>query len=129
MLTGIDSHEGVLCHIEGTDIPAMPKPLMFIYMKLEQKIGLDRVGYLTLSDMFSEYSFKDNHKECMNIIYFLREYGAIKYKLKYGKKYFITLLPKDNAHKAKGMRLHNYYSLKQLDDIIDGLKVKTEGKN
>lgn len=125
MLTGIDSHEGVLCHIEGTDIPAMPKPLMFIYMKLEQKIGLDRVGYLTLSDMFSEYSFKDNYKECMNIIYFLREYGAIKYKLKHGKKYLVTLIPKDNAHTSKGMKLYNYHSFKELNEIIGRLKIKT----
>lgn len=129
MLTGIDAHQGVICHIEGTDIPAMPKPLMFIYMKLEQKIGLDRVGYLTLSEIFSEYSFNDNYKECMDILYFLREYKSIKYKLKYGKKYLITMLPKDNAHKAKGMKLYDYFSYDQRDEIIDRLELKTEGEN
>jgi hypothetical protein len=36
-----------VCDIEGTDIPAMPKSLMFLYIKLEQRLGIERMGYLT----------------------------------------------------------------------------------
>lgn len=119
--------EQVVCQFEHGDIPPVPKTILFFYIKLEQKLVFDRVGFINLDDFFSNTTMES--KDRFEFMRLMKHYGLIDYENLGQRKFKVKLLPKSKCFMSGSINQHPAYGLNNMVEIIDRLKIKTEDEN
>ena len=116
--------EQVVCQFEHGDIPPVPKTILFFYIKLEQNFVFDRVGFINLDDFFSNTTMKN--KDRFEFMRLMKHFGLIDYENLGQRKFKIKLLPESKCFMSGAINQYPAYGLRDMIEIIDRLKVKTE---
>lgn len=116
--------EQVVCQFAEGDIPPVPKPLLFIYIDIEKRLMFERIGFINLDDLFAETTMKN--RERFEFMRLMKHYGLIEYENLGDRKFKIKLIPKSKCFMSGGIAMHPASSLRDMIEIIDRLKVKTE---
>lgn len=119
--------EHVVCQFANGDIPPVPKTVLFIYIDLEKRLHFERIGFISLDDLFANTSL--DNRERFEFMRLMRHFKLIEYTNLGNRNFKIKLLPQSKCFMSGAIALHQADGLRDMLEIIDRLKMETEEEN